>query len=148
MTGYRTIIAAVDFADSVDHVVERAAELARHDRARLHLLHVVESLPPIVVGDEPVPPVNTGIDEGELSKQARGRLRDIVARLDLEDCDVHVVTGTPKFEIIELANALAADLIVLGSHGRHGISRLLGSTASAILHHAPCDVLAIRLKGQ
>jgi universal stress protein A len=55
--------------------------------------------------------------------------------------------GSPKAEIIRIAREQRVDLIVLGSHGRHGLSLLLGSTASSVIHHAECDVLAVRLQG-
>ena len=53
--------------------------------------------------------------------------------------------GKPRYDVVRLADEHKVDLIVVGSHGRHGIQLLLGSTANAILHHAKCDVLAIRL---
>ena len=56
-----------------------------------------------------------------------------------------VVIGSPKTEILALAEDNNADLIVVGSHGRHGLGLLLGSTASSVLHHAKCDVMAVRL---
>ena len=54
--------------------------------------------------------------------------------------------GSPKAEIIRIAEDMGADLIVVGSHGRHGIALLLGSTAASVVHHAKCDVLAVRLR--
>jgi universal stress protein A len=59
---------------------------------------------------------------------------------------VHIILGAPGSEIRELAKATKADLIVIGSHGRHGFSLLLGSTANAVLHDAGCNVLAVRLR--
>ena len=146
MTGYRTILAAVDLTDSAGHVLAQAAELAARYQAVLHLVHVVEYLPPIVVGDEPVPAINMGIDETEMAERAMVRLQELASQQKLTSCEQYVEVGTPKIEIIELAEKVGADLIVIGSHGRHGISRLLGSTANAVLHHTPCDVLAVRLK--
>ena len=58
---------------------------------------------------------------------------------------MHVILGAPGPEIRELASTTMADLIVIGSHGRHGFSLLLGSTANAVLHDAGCNVLAVRL---
>jgi len=49
-------------------------------------------------------------------------------------------------EITRYADDKQADLIVIGSHGRHGLQRLLGSTATPVLHNAKCDVLAVRIK--
>jgi universal stress protein A len=57
-----------------------------------------------------------------------------------------MVWGVPKQEIIHIAEQQQVDLIVLGSHGRHGLALLLGSTANAVLHYAKCDVMAIRLQ--
>jgi universal stress protein A len=56
-----------------------------------------------------------------------------------------VMVGSPKAVILSQAEAMHADLIILGQHGRRGISRLLGSTASGVIAGARCDVLAVRL---
>lgn len=58
----------------------------------------------------------------------------------------HILFGQPRQEIHQLAQEKGCDLIVVGSHGRHGLALLLGSTANDLLHGAPCDVLAVRLK--
>ena len=63
--------------------------------------------------------------------------------INLGDC--HLTYGQPRQEIHTLAKAQECDLIVVGSHGRHGLALLLGSTANDVLHGAPCDVLAVRL---
>ena len=55
-----------------------------------------------------------------------------------------LLNGVPKLEIVRYAKEINADLIVIGSHGRGGVQRLLGSTANGTLHRAPCDVLVIR----
>ena len=57
-----------------------------------------------------------------------------------------LIQGTTVEKILQERDRLQADLIVLGSHGRHGLALLLGSTANGVLHHAKCDVLAVRLK--
>ena len=58
----------------------------------------------------------------------------------------HLAYGQPRQEIHRLAEEQQCDLIIVGSHGRHGLALLLGSTANDVLHGAPCDVLAVRLK--
>jgi universal stress protein A len=55
------------------------------------------------------------------------------------------VLGATTQEIMNLVAEIGADLIIVGSHGRHGLAMLLGSTANSILHHAKCDTLAIRI---
>jgi universal stress protein A len=56
-----------------------------------------------------------------------------------------VKIGNPAHEIRDAATELEADLIVVGTHGRHGLGLLLGSTANAVLHGVGCDVLAVRV---
>lgn len=145
MTDYKTMLAAVDFSDTAPAVVERARDLAQRYQAQLLLLHIVEYLPPMVMADEPAPVMDWAINEDELLERARQSLQHIAARAQLSAAPQHVTIGTPKVEIIQFAEQQQVDLIVIGSHGRHGLGRLLGSTANAVMQHAPCDVLAVRL---
>ena len=72
------------------------------------------------------------------------RLIDIYPQLTKENCKL--AYGQPRQEIHSFAKEHHCDLIVVGSHGRHGLALLLGSTANDVLHGAPCDVLAVSLK--
>lgn len=146
MSDYKTVLAAVDFSESAATVVEKAQNLARHYQAELLLVHIVEYLPPMAMADEPVPTLAWAVNEEELLERGRQSLQKIAAPYQLDEAHQHVRVGTPKFEIIQCAEQQQVDIIVMGSHGRHGLSRLLGSTANAVLHNAPCDVLAVRLK--
>jgi universal stress protein A len=83
--------------------------------------------------------------ESELVERARKRLTELAGKLGLSDARQLVETGGIKTEIIRTAQRLGADLIVLGSRERHGLAILLNFTEDAILHAAPCDVLAVRL---
>ena len=89
---------------------------------------------------------NWGVDEDEMQEQAERSLQNISKRHDLENADVNVLLGTPKHEISQFIKEQQCDLVVLGSHGRHGISLLLGSTANAVLHDMPCDILAVKIE--
>ena len=144
MTLYQHILLAVDFFEQDNVVVNRALDLAAGCQARLSLIHVVDSLPIVDTGlgmDIPYP-----LDlADELTEVAKSRLAHLANRLGVAESDTWLVTGSPKLEIIRIANEQRVDLIVLGSHGRHGLALLLGSTANSILHHAQCDVLAVRL---
>ena len=60
--------------------------------------------------------------------------------------DQHVILGHPAQEMHSMANAEDIELIVVGSHGRHGLSLIFGSTSNSVLHGAQCDVLAVRIK--
>ena len=63
----------------------------------------------------------------------------------LPDDQMQIAFGHPRQEIHRVATDQQCDLIVVGSHGRHGLALLLGSTANDVLHGAPCDVIAVRL---
>ena len=81
----------------------------------------------------------------ELMTVAKKRLVKLAKKLNITDDCQWMETGSPKLEIIRIAEENNVDLIVVGSHGRHGFALLLGSTANGVLHHAQCDVLAVRL---
>ena len=79
-------------------------------------------------------------------KARKKKLLAIGDQLGIHSDSLRLVWGKPEVEIIRIANQESVDLIIVGSHGRHGLALLLGSTASGVLHHAQCDVLAIRLE--
>lgn len=145
---YKNLLVAIDFSATAEMVVARACELAALYDASLTLLHVVEYLPPLDVGYEQIVIADWGIDEEELVRAAEKRLADMVASADSRlAMATRVTVGMPKHEIIRVAGEIGAELVIIGSHGRHGFSRLLGSTASPVLNDAPCDVLAVRVAG-
>jgi universal stress protein A len=137
---------AVDFSEHSERVIERAKDLAQQDRAELSVIHVVEYLPVVDSSFGPTVPLDVDLTE-QMIEAARQRLDGVAERLAIPKNRRWVQVGSPKTEIIRIAKAQNADLIVLGSHGRHGIALMLGSTASSVIHHAECDVLAVRLKG-
>jgi universal stress protein A len=143
MSGYQHVLCAVDLSDENRLVAARAVDLARQHSAKLTLLHVVEYIP-IDLANELVLPQQQEIEE-QLVARARDCLTALTAALNIDEVTQTVTTGSTKSEIIEQAKSYNADLIVIGRHGRHGLSRLLGSTANAVLHHAPCDVLAVHI---
>jgi universal stress protein A len=78
--------------------------------------------------------------------RARTFLEKISKQLNQADVQQIVTLGSTRSEIFRIAQEQAMDLIVIGTHGRHGVGLLLGSTANAILHGTPCDVHAVRIK--
>ena len=146
MGDYKKILVAVDFSPVAEKVIGQAVELAKRYDARLLFLHVVEYVPPIDVGYEPVTPATWMVDETLLVENAKTSLHDFVSKLQLNNAVQRVEVGIPKHTIAEIAMQENVDLIVIGSHGRHGLDRLLGSTANGVLHNAKCDVLAVRVQ--
>lgn len=142
MSGYRQVLIAVDLGDDSVRVVERGLEIASHDGAKACLLHVVEFIPLDPAGEALLPsPVDL---EDEMVNGARTRLGVLSARF-AGRLEARLEVGIIKLEILRVAAESQADLIVLGSHERHGLALLLGSTEKAILHKAHCDVLAVHL---
>lgn len=145
VTAYQHILAAVDFSNSTERTSRRAADLAGRFGARLSLIHVVEYLPIALDAELMLPPM-ADVQE-QLMESARKRLEKLAAGLEVKDAARYVELGSTKLEILRVAEAQKVDLIVVGSHGRHGLARMLGSTASGVLHGAQCDVLAVRSQG-
>lgn len=144
MIDYRHILLAADFSEHGEYVACRAKALANRYRARLSIIHVLDNIPMPDTGYGTVIPLDQD-SSYDLLEADKIRLIRLGETLQVETADLCLVWGVPKQEIVLLADRLAVDLIVIGSHGRHGLALLLGSTANAVLHHAKCDVVAIRL---
>ncbi len=137
------ILLTTDFSDEKGSVIEKAIELQQQNGAKLSLIHVVEYSGTMYTGEIPLPE-DLNLDQ-RIAEQAEIKLEQLAERHQLSESTRFVEIGTPKREIIRIANDQDADLIVIGSHGRHGLQLLLGSTANGVLHLAPCDVLAVRV---
>lgn len=142
MGQYSGILLAVDFHPETREVATKAKALADSQGASLRLVHVMEPVS-IAYGGEF--PLDLGELHREMEKQAREQLDALAAELGVPEQRRHLEIGITEREILRLAKDTGIDLIVVGSHGRHGLALLLGSTANSILHHAECDVLAVRL---
>ncbi|MDD4915614.1 MAG: universal stress protein [Methylococcales bacterium] len=144
MANYKHILLAVDFSDHGIEVASRAGQLAELNHAQLTVVHVVENLP---ITEATYGPIPFDVDFTQtLLDDAKTRLAKVAAGLNVPEERRLLEMGSPKLEIVRVADENQIDLIVLGSHGRHGLALLLGSTANGVLHHANCDVLAVRLK--
>jgi universal stress protein A len=145
MAVYNSILVAVDLHATCDEIVtRRALEMARlNDNCKLTILHAVEHIN--AYGVAQAYPTVIDLEEQMLS-EAKANLAKLAAKFQISIDRQIVEVGSPKVVILNHAEQLKADLIVVGSHGRHGISLLLGSTANAVLHHAHCDVLAVWIK--
>lgn len=146
MSDYKHILVAVDFSASAIQVLNKAREISTRNNAKLSLIHIVEYLPPIDSVYEPLLSNSWVIDETKMLEQAKNSLEEFSRQQKLEGAELYTQLGTPKYEISQFVKQQQCDLIVLGSHGRHGIALLLGSTANAVLHEMPCDILAVKIE--
>ena len=142
-----SILVATDFSLDSDAAVSEALRLARTMKASLHVLHVVDN----PMGLDPLSSqVHTAAIAGlklNLAREAKRQLRRGIRALGGTGITVtsEVRTGRPANEIVACARERKVDLIVIGSHGRTGVSRLiLGSVAEHVVRSAPCAVLIIR----
>jgi universal stress protein A len=140
MSDYTRILVAVDLSEDTAQVAGRARAVA--SSAELHIIHVIEPLSFAYGGD--IPMDFSGIQD-EIQQQATQQLQRFAEHHGIDAAHQHIVLGRPEVEIHAKAEELGADLIVVGSHGRHGLGLLLGSTANGVLHGASCDVLAVRV---
>ncbi len=145
MSVYNNVVIAIDFSPANKQVLARGMDIGRQHQAKLSIVHVVEYMPPLDFGYEPIIAPDWYSNEKDILKQAQKSLKQLVLEHDIDPEHSIVLSGNPKHEIIQFATEKQADLIVIGSHGRHGIQRILGSTAYPVLHNAPCDVLAVRI---
>lgn len=139
MLKIRTILHPTDLSESSDAAFPAACALARDYQARLLIVHVVE--PPPTLSGEGLLVVPPAEEEAEV----RQRLR----RLQPPDSRIHVrhliLRGDPAGEILRVANRGKCDAIVMSTHGRTGLSRLvMGSVAEEVVRHAPCPVMTVR----
>lgn len=145
MQAYQHILLATDFGAGAECIVRRAHDMAARYQARLTLLHVMDYMPIADAAYGPGVPFDAEQNQ-RLLENAQRRLMSISKGLAIDESQCRVEIGSPKVEIIRIAEELGVDLIILGTHGKHGLQLLLGSTSSSVLHHTQCDVLAIRLK--
>lgn len=146
MSLYSHILVAIDFSATADHVLSKALNLARDNKTKISLLHVVEYLPPIDYPNYYLMNANWAEEEKVMLDHARDKMKQFAKNHALKNVTLEVEIGTPKLVISHYVEQHQCDLVVLGSHGRHGLSLLLGSTANAVLHAMPCDVLTIKIE--
>lgn len=142
MSDYKKILVAIDLSEDSNLIAQRAQTLASSAGAELHLIHVIEPLSFAYGGD--IPMDFSGIQD-EIYQQASQQLERFAQNNGIDSEHRHIVLGRSEVEIHSKSEELGVDLIVVGSHGRHGLALLLGSTANGVLHGASCDVLAVRV---
>jgi nucleotide-binding universal stress UspA family protein len=144
MINLNTILVPSDFSECSDEALRYGLELARRFDARVHLLHVVQD--PVTqpwAAEGFSVPLYEIVDQWQ--RQAKERLEAAVPDADRARVTAVSKVATPYAEILEYAAANQVDLIVMGTHGRGGVTHmLLGSIAERVVRRAPCPVLTVR----
>ncbi len=142
MTCYKHILVGLDLTDEAVTVMQKANLLAKACGAQLSIAHIVEPLAFAYGGDIPV-----DLSEAQqlIQEQAEKRMSALAQDNQVTVKSQHVALGQTATELRRLAAEVDADLLVVGSHGRHGLALLLGSTASGVIRGAERDVLAVKV---
>ena len=148
MKGVRRILHPTDFSRASGAAFLKAVALAKESRAELLLVHVL--LPPTpFIGDGYISPKTYEELEASARRGAQRELAKVVAKAQKAKARVKAVLleGVPYDRIARVARSKRADLIVMGTHGRSGLSKFfLGSVAERVIALAPCPVLTVRGK--
>lgn len=142
MSVYKHILIGLDLSPESQQVIDRVKFLFANSDTKISICHVLEPLAFTYGGDIPV---DLSDVQTQLQEQASGRLAALAEQLNVSAADQHIILGHPAQEMHNMAKRDDVDLIVVGSHGRHGLALIFGSTSNSVLHGASCDVLAVRI---
>jgi universal stress protein A len=135
---YTHILVPTDFSEHSKRAAKKALELQKLFDARLSVIHIVNYLPPAFISAQ-----SEHTSAAQIMARATTYLAQWANESGLGSAEQLVSSGPAGRELIAAAKAGDVDLIVIGTSGEGGVKRLLGSTTSAVMHHAPCDVLSI-----
>ena len=138
------ILLATDLSANSHIVAEKAKKFVEMFGAKLSIIYVLEYRPIVYGGGEFSLPIDTEL-MAVFEKNARNALGQLGKDLNVAEEDQYFAVDSVKQAVVDLAERLKVDLIIIGSHGTHGPALLLGSVANAILHATKCDVLAVRI---
>ncbi len=132
---YSNILCAVDISQEGEQILSRAASLAASFNCELSVVHIIEYT--FLPKDY----------QKQLMEDVQPRIAELGEKYGISKKHRHIKFGQSYSEICELQERLCVDLIVIGSHGKHGFNMLLGSTANGVLQKAKCDVLLVKVDG-
>ncbi len=145
--GYRHILVANDFSEYAEMALKKATEIATPFHAKITVIHAAEVLSAEVypaLGELSIPVLAENPDfEKKQIERLQKELDESISKLDFSNLSSVVEIGHPVDTILEYALKNNVDLIMMGSHGRRGLARLLGSSTNGVINHAPCDVLTV-----
>lgn len=143
MSSIKRILHPTDFSACSQHAFGLACSLARDQGASLVVLHVLERPVIVYTGVAMAPPAPPPVEEREA---VRAKLSQVKAPFPGLTVEYRLEEGDPSDGILAVADELQCDMIVLGTHGRTGLGRLLmGSVAEKVVRQAKCPVLSVKL---
>lgn len=144
MNSYKYILLATDLSRPAETAAKRAVEIAKCSSARLCLLHVIDHFPEDAPNDWIAPEDHD--PASYLTERSMKALEQLVSQLEYDNIKTHTILSehSAAHEIAQYAKQNEVDLIVTGYYGHHGITSVLGSTTSAVMQRAECDVLSVQ----
>ena len=142
MTTYNHALIGLDLSSESVEILKKAANFCEDLSTQISVAHVVEPVAFAYTGDVPVDISNV---QQTIEDHAKERLAELITLAQMKVVNQYLKVGQPAHELHKLASAIDADLIIVGSHEKHGLSLLLGSTSSGVIHASKCDVLAIKV---
>ena len=139
---YKHILVGLDLSKDCVHILNKAALIADLFKADISVAHIVEPLAFAYGGDVPI-----DLTEAQkiMEQQATTRLAKIIDEVDVKTQAQYICIGQTSHEIHRIAETHSMDLIVVGSHGRHGLAIQFGSITKGVVQNACCDVLAVKV---
>ena len=147
MPQLRRILLPTDFSGCANYALAYAAAIARATKATIVCVHVVEPIVPAVGYSGLAEPMPMADISEQLEDSAERELPQLTECEEFSGLDVEevIVRGDAAAEIVRVASERKVDLIVVSSHGRTGLGRIIfGSTAEAVVRHAGCPVLVVK----
>ncbi len=144
---YSHVLAAIDFSSHSELTLQRALHISKQYDAKLSILYAIEHKSHYDRSYELMIDPEESFDTDEaVFEGVEKRLLDIKNETGRDNVHTEILWGRAKPTILSYAEAQQVDLIVMGSHGHHGLARLLGSTAHGVINNARCDVLVVRME--
>ncbi len=134
---------AIDLSESSSQVLAKTVAIITENKANYQVVCCYE--PVIGMMTEMSLPI-TGFDDSQVREAMETRLAELVEQAGLDKQKIRLIENIVGPGLCQHAELFKADLMIVGSHSRHGIRLLLGSTANYVLHHAVCDVLAVKIQ--
>lgn len=141
----KKILVPIDFSDYSKNALKYAADFAKFFNAKVSIVYVIEPL--VYPSDFSLGQVAIPNFEFDLQDKAKEELNSLIHEIfgDNAENEIIIKSGKPFLEIIETAEEIDADLIIIATHGHTGVEHLLfGSTAEKVVRKAPCPVLSLR----
>ncbi len=142
----KKILFPTDFLEGSSDAIPFAIDIAKKYDARLYIIHVVQDVAQATGWYVP----HASVDElyKDMEKSARKEIERFFAEelRGFDNYENHIIRGTPSHEILDFVEKYDINLIVMGTHGRKGLDKLIfGSTAEKIVRNALCPVLTVRI---